>query len=55
MATSSFMKEFSVNKKNAVRYADAIKNGRNVTFQQNHKVECIKREKLSSFLNGVKK
>lgn len=55
MATSSFMKEFSVNKKNAARYAEAIKNSRNVTFQQNNKVVCVKRENISSFLTGVKK
>lgn len=49
MATKSFIKEFSVDRRNARRLTDALNNSKPLIMQSNVRVDDIKKDKIRSF------
>ncbi|MEW6065607.1 MAG: hypothetical protein AB1538_10640 [Bacillota bacterium] len=49
MATKSFIKEFSVNKKNALNVVKALANPKAITLYQTQRVENVKKGQIKKF------
>lgn len=55
MATSSFMKDFIVDKESAARCASALSKTKNVVFKSDKRVNDIKKDDIKAFLQRVKR
>ena len=52
MATQSFLKEFSVNKRNAKRVLCGMKASKPVSFSVDQRVTVLNKEQIAKFLDG---
>ncbi|MBP2633326.1 MAG: hypothetical protein H6Q70_3954 [Firmicutes bacterium] len=54
MATISFTKEFSVNRRNANNFSKALSSSRRVNFVNSIKAADVKKSSILSFFEGIK-